>query len=284
MSFTKIYEDRDSFEEFKKLLPHQLSFDIPESRIYKFFKAIGKEFMFLRDIGQQIASSRWLGVPDESPNCSPDEITSKSSHIKMLKIGGGSLSSLGSLLNLPIYQIVNEREKSYRERLVSVVREIFGGGTKPSLINILKFATKRFDGQGLNQNGYTPIVIEPFKPISKWGTLSSPPTHYDSYFCWGTFDNIPSRNEMIYNQFNLDNDYSKYSTYGHYNIKNLHFIIRFDMDNNVGSPTDYEYWGGKYINNQLFNREYVNNYLFLMNIVQQIKLAGITFEIQIMEL
>ena len=95
---------------------------------------------------------------------------------------------------------------------------------------------------------------------------------------------------MIYDLFNLPNDYTKWGSSATFDTDILHFIVEFKMDNITGTPTDYEFWGGKFLEKiytpPLSETElkYVNNYLFLYSVVQAIKLAGVTFEIRIEEL
>lgn len=296
MSFTIIFEDRDYFEQFKKLLPNRWSLDIEESRQYKFFKAIGNEFIQLMAFGKQVALSRWVGVPEKSPNVAPEDIDTDTESINLLQIGGNSIRNVGELLNQPLYETINEKEKTYRNRLIGTVGGIFGGGSKPSIIQALEFATIRFNGLGANPDGYTPDIIETTQPISKYGTLSNPPTTFtptgtiDAYYNFGTESNIPSENEPIYDAFSLPNDYTKWGSEGQYKSDRLHFIVEFEMDNIESSPTDYEYWGGEWINGAYTppltdeQKSYMNNYLFLRELVQSLKLAGVTFEIQIGEL
>lgn len=238
MSFTKIFEDRNYFEQFKSMLPDGWMLDIPESRQYKFFQAIGKEFIYLRELGRQIAISRWIGVPKNSPNVSPEDIDVNTEKINVMRIGGDSLLNLGQLLNQDLYEVIEEREVSYRQRLIGTVGGIFGGGSKPSIKQALEFATIRFDGLGAHPEGYTPEIIETSQPRAKFGDAGNPPTIISPqgvnyyYYNFGEVGNIPSENKEIYDLFGLPNNYSKWGSESNYNTDMLHFIVKFTMDNN----------------------------------------------------
>jgi hypothetical protein len=242
MSLIKIFEERNTFEVFKRILPDHWSLDLPYSNMYAFFNTVGQEFLLLYQLGKFVATARYLGMPIQFPNAEPIDITADTEKINALQIGGITLEELGQLLNLDIYKEINEREQSYRERLLGSVQQFFGGGTKPSIIGALEFATKRFDGYGANQDGYTADIIEPFSPIFTFGTNSTPPTGYGgNYFYFGTNENIPANNKAIYDLFGLPNDWSRFGIASQldYDPSILHFIVRFLMDTNIGNGYYY---------------------------------------------
>jgi hypothetical protein len=247
MSFVEIFKDRNAFESFKAVLPGHWALDIPDSNYYKLFKAIGQEFLILYVVSRDVATSRWLGTPTISPNVEPDEITG-TPHINLLQIGGITLERLGELLRLSPYTIIQEREQSYRERLIGTVQEVFGGGTKPSIIRALEMATKRFDGYGDNQDGYTPIIIEPFTPIPLFGTESTAPTG-GFYFYFGDENNPPSLSQ--------DGDWAFFQTESSisYDPSILHFIVQFNLDPFVGNG---HYYGKDSFRNDPINENPVN--------------------------
>lgn len=239
MSFTKIFEVRNSFEIFKQILPPYFSLDIDNSRMERFFTTIGKEFILLREFGKQIAMSKWLGVPSNSPNISPGEIVSGSDKIKLVPLGGDSLEDLGSILNQPMYKIINEIHSAYRNRLIATVENLFGGGSIPSLKNALKFATQRFDGLGAHPEGYTPEIIETKDPVARIGNSSTPPeieypggTETTLWFRWSSKSvDPPIDNKPIFDLFGLENDHTRFVDPNQERQQLLHFIVKFTMDN-----------------------------------------------------